>query len=168
MENEEHVNDGNVDKPHASVVMTEEVPLQQNTLVKADEAPDFDSYTTSKSFAQNNLNLAAIGVQISLLLEVLNNETLTGYQIGLIILVSSSLAFQLIIFAFVTILAAAKGNSIEKFKVKCSIVAFNATITFLTGCVLVLALAISGITTYARIAGSGGGEATVNTTTAPA
>ncbi len=131
----------------------EPIPTENTPIVnKPPEDPiDWDSYTTSKSFAQSNLNLTAIGAQISLLLEVFNRNLLTGYQIGLIVLVSISLSFQLFIFAMVATLAAAKGNTIGRWKLHCHIVAANSMITFLTGCVLVLALAISGISVYAKL-----------------
>lgn len=120
-----------------------------------EEEVDWDSYTTSKSFAQTNLNLAGIGTQISLLLAVFNtNHPLTGYQIGLIILISFSLTLQIIIFALVATLAAAKTNTVTKGGFSCSVVAINSSVTTLTGILLIIGLAISSISVYAQVGGT--------------
>jgi Ninjurin len=132
--------------------ITEDTPINP-TNTQREEPVNWDSYTTSKSVAQSNLNWTAIGAQISLLLEVFNRPDLTGYQIGLVVLISISLSFQLIIFAMVATLAAAKGSTVGRGKLKCNIVATNSLITFLTGCVLILALAIASISVYAKLAG---------------
>jgi len=135
------------------------IPITESTPIKPDiqnqpegeENINWASYSTSKSFAENNLNLTAIGAQIPLLLEIFNRTHLTGYQVGMVVLISISWSFQLIIFGMVSTLAAAKGNTIGKWKAKCGIVAANSAITFLTGCVLILALAITSISVYAKL-----------------
>lgn len=146
--------------------ITERTPIHSNIedQPEADENINWSSYSTSKSFAENNLNLAAIGAQISLLLEVFNRTRLTGYQVGMVVLISISLSFQLIIFGMVSTLAAAKGNTVGKWKFKCNIVATNSLVTFLTGCVLILALAIASISVYAKLVVVGVPTSLTNTT----
>jgi hypothetical protein len=117
------------------------------------EEIDWNSYTTTKSYSQTHLNLATIGLQISTLVSALaiHKGSSSPFLTALIVLISTSLALQVLIFALVAILAAAKSNNISKAGFNCTAVAINSLVTTLSAILLIITTAISTVSAYTNL-----------------
>ena len=119
------------------------MPLRSREMEIAARESEFDHYATSKSVSQTMLNTTSIQTQIVILVSIFSGgvASLSGSQISLVVLISISLSLQFIIFVLLVVLA--KSRSVTDSLGSFSIESINATVTSLSGLLLIVTSAIS-------------------------
>ena len=123
---------GNIGKSFAIKAAIEQERMKSNT------------YSSTKSVAQNFLDLALVARMIQTLVAVFStdNKPLTGLEISLIVVVCIGLALQILLLVFISILHKTTGDKISR---NCTAVDMNNTITSLSAIALVINIAITSI-----------------------
>ena len=103
---------------------------------------EFNQYATSKSVSQTLLDTSSIQAQIVILVSTLSSgpSPLSTSQIGLVTLISISLALQFVIFLLLAILATSRLGKVGKC---CTTPSINSLVTTLTGFLMIITSGIS-------------------------